>query len=98
MEKRLNSVDNRFLPTIFRAPMYMLPHSVESYCVETNLSCNKLSGYFEPGGNKGGGFPSVSTAVSFEDLDEFPALPDFTMPFLGGIDRSSEGRERMNAD
>jgi hypothetical protein len=24
-------------------------------------------------------------AVSFEDLDEFPALPDLTIPFLGGI-------------
>jgi hypothetical protein len=23
--------------------------------------------------------------ISFEDLDEFPALPDFTIPFLGGI-------------
>jgi hypothetical protein len=79
----------------------MLPHSVESHCVETNLSCNKLSGYFEPGGNKGGGGPSVSTAVSFENFDELPALPDLTMPFLGGIDLPAvqrEGRERMNAD
>ena len=65
--------------------MYMLPHFVESHCVETNLSCNKLRGYFEPGGKRGGGPLSASTAVSLEDLDEFPALPDFTIPFLGGI-------------
>jgi hypothetical protein len=32
--------------------------------------------------------------ISFEDLDEFPALPDFTIPFLGGIDRGSTRKIR----
>lgn len=55
--------------------------------VQTNLSCNRPSGYFDPGGNKGGGLPSTfeESTVSFEDLEEFPALPDLTIPFLGGI-------------
>jgi hypothetical protein len=54
---------------------------------ETNLSCNKLSGYFEPEGNKGGALPleTSESPISFEDFEEFPALPDFTIPFLGGI-------------
>lgn len=56
---------------------------------QTNLSCNKFSGYFEPGGNKGGGLASAfeesTVSFNFEDLDEFPALPDLTIPFLGGI-------------
>ena len=55
----------------------------------SDLSFNKLSGYFEPGGNKleGGGFASSfgASVVSFEGLEDFPALPDLTIPFLGGI-------------
>ena len=38
--------------------------------------------------------------LSFEDLDEFPALPDLTIPFLGGIHNCIDGAmcrvKRMN--
>lgn len=50
------------------------------------LSLSKLSGNFEPGGNSGrsSGFED-SRAVLVAALEEFPALPDLTMPFLGGM-------------
>ena len=56
-----------------------------TYKIWTYLSCNKLNGYFEPGGNNGGGasLSGVSTLVG-ADLEELPAFPDFTIGgFLG---------------
>lgn len=51
----------------------------------THLSCNKLSGHFDPGGNKG--FSGAASPVDWGCLffDEFPAFPVFTIPFRGGI-------------
>lgn len=56
------------------------------------LSFKRLKGYFDPGGNNGGGSVAVALEVPdcngcLSDLEEFPALPDLTMPFLGGIPR-----------
>ena len=59
----------------------------------TNLSFKRLKGYFEPGGNNGGGVSKPGAAddgvdddgTAPFDLEEFPAFPDFTIPFLGGI-------------
>lgn len=61
------------------------------------LSFNKLNGYLDPGGNSGFSSGVEGSAGGFgEDaLDEFPALPDLTMPFFGGIENSkSEAREK----
>jgi len=50
------------------------------------LSLSKLKGYLKPGGNKGGGSVLVDGAGEIlSDFVEFPAFPDLTMPFLGGI-------------
>jgi hypothetical protein len=54
------------------------------------LSFKRLKGYFDPGGNNGGGSAGVALEVpgccgGLSGFEEFPALPDFTMPFLGGI-------------
>ena len=56
--------------------------------VWTYLSWSRLSGYLDPGGNNG--FSSVVLVLAaigsdLEGLDEFPALPDLTIPRLGGI-------------
>ncbi len=53
---------------------------------KTHLSWSRLRGYFDPGGNNGlssGVF--VAGGGSWEDLEEFPAFPDLTMPLFGGI-------------
>ena len=55
---------------------------------QTHLSCSRLRGYLDPGGNKG--FSSAACGVgvgALEGLEEFPAFPDLTMPLpvLGGI-------------
>jgi len=55
-----------------------------------HLSFKRDKGYFDPGGNNGGGSAGVALEVpvgcgGLSDFNEFPALPDFTMPFLGGI-------------
>lgn len=59
----------------------------------THLSLKRLRGYFEPGGNNGGGVSKlgvVDDGVDDDgtgpfDLEEFPAFPDFTIPFFGGM-------------
>lgn len=57
-----------------------------------HLSYNKLSGHFDPGGNKDfSGAGAVSAGCGCLFLDEFPELPDFTIPFRGGIDRRGPG-------
>ena len=60
----------------------------------THLSPKRLKGYFEPGGNNGAGVSkhkAVDIGVDDNgtafDLEEFPAFPDFTIPFLGGISK-----------
>lgn len=69
--------------TWMKVEMGAAPHRLDI----TRRSCSKLRGYLDPGGNKGfspstlGPFDSVDLA----DFDEFPAFPDLTMPFLGGI-------------
>ena len=81
---RLWVFPNRFLCTYRHVYRFLSGATV----LWSDLSCSKLSGYFEPGGNKGGGFPSSSfgaSVASFEGLEEFPAFPDLTIPFLGGI-------------
>jgi hypothetical protein len=61
---------------------------VESYC--TCFSWSKLSGNFDPGGNKGFSF-GLSSFTEFESVtfgvffDEFPAFPDLTMFRRGGM-------------
>jgi hypothetical protein len=57
-----------------------------------HLSFKRLKGYFDPGGNSGGGSAVVTLEIpgcngDLSDLEEFPALPDLIMPFLGGIHR-----------
>lgn len=57
---------------------------------QSNLSCRRLSGVFEPGGKSGGGSTLAGMLAEldsegFEDFDEFPAFPDLTMPLRGGI-------------
>ena len=50
------------------------------------LSWRRLSGYFDPGGNRG--FSSGAVALvggGFVLFEELPAFPDLTMPLLGGI-------------
>jgi hypothetical protein len=59
---------------------------------EDHLSFKRLKGYFDPGGNNGGGSAAVTLELPgcngcLSDLEEFPAFPDLTMPFLGGIHR-----------
>src|SRR5882762_4259250 len=53
------------------------------------LSCNKFNGYLEPGGNKGFSVPDARellvSSCGLDAFDEFPALPDLTMPLRGGI-------------
>ena len=52
-----------------------------------HLSCSKLNGHFDPGGNKDfSGAASTGRGALF--FDEFPAFPDFTIPFRGGIKES----------
>jgi hypothetical protein len=54
-------------------------HSDRSWRMET--------GYFEPGGNKGGGAVLVEAAGGLVFLSlEVKAAPDLTMPFFGGIE------------
>jgi hypothetical protein len=58
---------------------------------ESNLSLSKLKGYLKPGGNRG--WPSTcgtlesAAAGCFGGgaFEEFPAFPDLTIPFRGGI-------------
>jgi hypothetical protein len=52
----------------------------------THLSFNKLSGHFDPGGNKNFSGEAFSVGCACLFFDEFPAFPDFTIPFRGGID------------
>ena len=50
------------------------------------LSWRRLSGYLDPGGNKG--FSSGAVALVEGGLvlfEELPAFPDLTMPLLGGM-------------
>ena len=66
--------------------------------VWTYLSWSRLSGYLDPGGNNG--FSSVVLVLAaigsdLEGLDEFPALPDFTMPLFGGITVRRQAKERF---
>lgn len=50
------------------------------------LSCSKLRGYFDPGGNRGFSSGVLGWAsAGFVDFAEFPAFPDLTMPLLGGM-------------
>ncbi len=50
------------------------------------LSCSKLRGYFDPGGNRGFSSGVLDTgSAGFVDFAEFPAFPDLTMPLLGGM-------------
>jgi hypothetical protein len=48
-----------------------------------------LIGYLDPTGNRGfcssSFFPSLSFEGRGDGLEEFPALPDLTIPRLGGI-------------
>jgi hypothetical protein len=61
---------------------------------EEHLSCNSVRGVLKPGGKSGFSSlpwdcpigPEVGGGV--ETLDEFPALPDFTIPRRGGISAS----------
>jgi hypothetical protein len=59
----------------------------------TDRSESKLRGYFEPIGKRGF-LSSVASSETFsgsgDALEEFPALPDFTIPRLGGIDSQFE--------
>jgi ATP-dependent RNA helicase DHX8/PRP22 len=49
-----------------------------------HLSWSKLKGYLKPGGNKDFS-PSGAGELRLFGLEEFPAFPDLTIPFLGGI-------------
>lgn len=51
-----------------------------------HLSYNRLSGHFDPGGNKDFSGAASSNCCDCLFFDEFPAFPDFTIPFRGGID------------
>lgn len=56
--------------------------------LKADLSWSMLKGYFEPGGNSGGGpegSASVESDFFLSDLEEFPAFPDLTIPLLGGM-------------
>jgi len=64
--------------------------ALQRYDRREYLSFKRLKGYFDPGGNNGGGSADTALEVPgcngcLSDLEEFPALPDLTMPFLGGI-------------
>ena len=55
-----------------------------------HLSFKRLKGYFDPEGNNGAGSATVPLEVPdcngcLSGFEEFPALPDLTMPFLEGI-------------
>ena len=52
---------------------------------EYHLSCNKLKGYLKPGGNSGFSSSGMEGTDGLVGFEEFPAFPDLTMPFLGGI-------------
>jgi hypothetical protein len=66
----------------------LLPDVCIMLSAKTHLSFKRLKGYFEPGGNNGGGVSKLGAAddgMGPFDLEEFPAFPDFTIPFFGGI-------------
>jgi hypothetical protein len=50
-----------------------------------HLSCNKLNGHFDPGGNKDFSGAALSVGGGGTFFDECPAFPDLTIPFRGGI-------------
>jgi hypothetical protein len=54
---------------------------------DPHLSFNKLSGYFDPGGKSGlsSDFEGFGKGFELDTFEELPALPDFTIPFRGGI-------------
>lgn len=64
------------------------------------LSCSKLRGYFDPGGNKGFSLSVLDPdeSVGFWAFDEFPAFPDLTMPRLGGISAQGERLEPVHKE
>lgn len=70
-----------------------MPHQVrnqsESKKPEADLSDNRLAGNFEPGGKSGGGLLGSATGSGAFSLplEEFPAFPDLTICFLGGMRR-----------
>jgi hypothetical protein len=63
--------------------MYCGVHGELARKRQTNLSLSRLSGYFDPGGKSGLSSDDVTsgTVGLAEIFDEFPAFPDFTMPF-----------------
>ena len=63
-----------------------LGKSIELTDKSTHLSCNKLNGHFDPGGNSGFSGVVPSAGGGGLSFDEFPAFPDFTIPFRGGIE------------
>lgn len=61
-----------------------------------HLSCSKLKGYLEPGGNNDFSPSGMEVTNELVDLEEFPAFPDLTIPFLGGICRCLQSKpERL---
>ena len=56
-----------------------------------HLSCNKLNGHFDPGGKRD--FSGAASSVGGGGLffEEFPAFPDFTIPFRGGMEFGVDG-------
>lgn len=67
------------------------------HCRATNLSFNKLKGYFDPGGKSGlsSGFcDGPVSEVCLDDFEEFPAFPDLTIPLRGGMNSDQLNPER----